>query len=230
MKKVCLLLLILFALANTAFALTTIEFNNGDSLAAWSTDRSAPGSFSIVDNELQMEVTGPYSSVGAFYDTQGMQMDIGQSNYLSVDMYIDSSWTNIERYAGLWAVGRDSDGNISSYPILEYQGGSGVVPWDSQGFWAAASNLFVLDGFNRFEFLISAAGIEYFLNSTLIYLDTVSDTDYFSQVILNGHYDGSDFTVRYDNLTYGVVPEPSTYLLMGIGLGSLALYRRRAKK
>ena len=84
------LILSVSCLANAS--LITLEFNDGNSLSDWNVNRSAPESFDIINNELVMSVSGPYSTSSSFYDTQGMSFDIGQSTYLSIDMYIDSAW------------------------------------------------------------------------------------------------------------------------------------------
>ena len=241
MKKVLLVCALLFFLVPPAFAvLTTIEFNDGDSLSGWSTDRSEPLSFNIVNNELHMQIGGELNS-NDFYNTQGMKINIGQSNYLSVDMYIDSSWSNYERYGGLWGVGYSSyfeinDWGSKTYPILEYQNdynGAGVAGWDSWYGWSSFNSLLMLDQFNRLAFLITDSGVEYYINSNLVYIDSLTQTEYFTDVILNAKFEGNPFTVRYDNLTYGMVntspvPEPGSLLLFGAGLAGLALYRRRS--
>lgn len=217
-------------------AVVTHEFNNGDSLADWVVDRAAPASFSISGNELVMSIDGSTypDSRGAFYNTQGMQLDIGQSTYLSIDMYVDSNWNNSERYAGIWGVGRNASDAISAYPILEFQGAgqggpdAGFNIWDNTG-WQGINTLFDFDAFNTLELLVTGAGIEYYLNSNLVHTDTTSGTAYLSAVILNAKNDGTSFDVRYDNLRYGQVPEPSVLALLGAGLLTAGFMRRRRR-
>jgi len=240
MKKI-ITLFIFIILQNNAFAnLINLEFNNGDSLSDWSVDRAAPASFSVVNNELQMVIDGSTEgNTDNFHDTRGMNMTISQSNYLSIDMFVDENWTNTgERYGGLWVVGYssyfDSNGwGSNTYPILEYQvddnGVGGIAQWDSWYGWnSSLSNLFQVNEFNNLKFIIGTAGVEYYINNQLIYVDTMTKTEYFSKVILNAKNEGSNFTVRYDNLTYGniAVPEPSTLVIFALGLMGLVSRRK----
>ncbi|WP_440875188.1 PEP-CTERM sorting domain-containing protein [Thalassotalea sp. PLHSN55] len=222
--------LVLTVSCSASAALITQEFNNGDSLADWGVDRAAPTGFEIINNELVMSITGPADS-DDFRNTQGMKLDIGESTFMSVDMFIDSSWANDERYGGFWSVAYDSADVISAYPILEFQGqNNGVVAaWDNSG-WAEFSTLFNFDEFNTFSFEINDLGVDYSINGVKVHSDTTSDIQYFGDVILNAKYEGSDFTVKYDNLTFGSVdvPEPSTLAILALGLVGFA--SRKVKK
>ena len=228
--------LVLAASFNSSASLITHEFNNGDSLANWGVDRAAPAGFEIINNELVMTVAGP-ADIDDFFNTQGMYLDIGESTFMSIDMYIDSSWSQPESYGGFWATAFDDTDTISAYPILEFQGyaGGDIASYDidsglPDAGWGAYSTLFNWDAFNTLAFEITNAGVEYSLNGVTVHTNSVSNIEYFGEVILNGFYEESDFTVRYDNLTYGSVdvPEPATLAIFALGLMGLA--SRRFKK
>jgi hypothetical protein len=239
--SIALKLTTLFAFALTTSAanagLVTLEFNNGDSLTNWTVDRAAPAGFQILNNELVMTIDGNNhpDSRGGFYDTKGMQLDIGNANYLSVDMFIPNAWDGSERYGGLWGIGQDGNGNTSGWPILEFQGpkagnAAGINTWDNSGWSNNISTLFNYDAFNTLELAITGSGVEYSLNGNLLYTDTSGDVQSLGGVILNAKNEGSSFKVRYDNLTYGTVPEPGTLAMLGLGLAGLGWSRRRSAR
>jgi len=60
-------------------------------------------------------------------------------------------------------------------------------------------------------------------NSPNVYLRLIAD----STVSAGGGTVGTGGTDRVDNVTVSVVPEPATLALLGLGLGGLAIARRR---
>ncbi|MGQ8364542.1 hypothetical protein [Glaciecola sp. 1036] len=213
-------------MAGTASAsLVTMEFNNGDSLADWNVDRAAPQGFEIINNELVMTVAGELNQDN-FRNTQGMIMDIGESNYLSIDMYVDSAWNQDGRYGGLWGVANLANGDrANEYPILEFQrdstGVTGIAKWESGPGWIIPpSSLFNLDAFNTLVLSINNGMYEYFVNGNMIH-QAAATADHLGSVILNGYNtlsapNNDGYQVRYDNLTYGTtsVSAPSMFALL----------------
>jgi hypothetical protein len=235
LKLIKIAVLGLTLLATSSYAgLISKTFDNGDSLADFTVDRAAPAGFQIVDNELVMSIDGATFGTGggAFFDTQGMDLDTPGANFISIDMFIDSSWTNQERFAGFWGVGINDSDDISSYPILEFQGAgvnfpdAGLAIWD--GAWVNIATLFNVDAFNTLAFQAVNNGVQYFINGTMVYSETISGTTSFEEVILNAKNDGNSFEVRYDNLTYGVVSEPAAVALLGFGMLVMCIRRRKA--
>ncbi|GAC13253.1 PEP-CTERM sorting domain-containing protein [Aliiglaciecola lipolytica] len=225
-----------FVTASSYATLVTKTFDNGDSLADFSVDRAAPAGFQIVNNELVMSIDGATLGNGpggsAFYDTHGMKLDTTGSNFVSIDMFVDSNWTNSERFGGFWGVGRNDANAISSYPIVEFQGAdvtdpeAGLAIWDNA--WVDLVSLFNVDAFNTIAFKAANNGVQYFINDTMVYSENTSGTTSFGEVILNAKNDGNSFDVRYDNLTYGVVSEPAAIALLGFGMMVMGMRRRKA--
>jgi len=225
-----LLCAILFTAPQAALAgVVTTPFNNGDSLSSWSVDRRAPTGFGIVNNQLEMTISGSDTVASNFHNTQGMQMDIEYSNFLSIDMFIDPTWTLNQRYGGIWAIGHQSDDTIGGWPIIEYHGQLGLSVWDNLGWHYPVAASFNVGQFNNLMFMSTGAGIEYYLNGSLVYLDSSGDVDHFGGVILNAKNSGTDYTVVYDNLTYGAIPEPAPVALLGLGLLGIGVARKRQR-
>ncbi|GAA5130112.1 PEP-CTERM sorting domain-containing protein [Thalassotalea piscium] len=229
------LLLAVSSLANAS--LMTLTFDDGDSLSDWIKDRATPAGFEIINNELVMTVNGLITS--GHQATQGMQLDIGKANYMSVDMWIDSSWTASGRFAGMWGVAHNADDSrANEFPILEFQnnhnGHTGVAKWESGPGWVLPpSSLYTMDAFNQLEIMLNGGTYQYFVNGNLIHTGA-STSAYLGWVILNGYNSMSDeggYQVRYDNLTFGnvAVPEPSTLAIFTLALAGLTT-RRFCKK
>ncbi|GHE84193.1 PEP-CTERM sorting domain-containing protein [Thalassotalea profundi] len=231
----CALLFAATSLSNVANAgLMTLTFDNTSSLSDWTKDRTTPSGFEIINDELVMTVAGELDDDN-FYNTQGMQLDIGESNYMSVDMWIDSSWTATGRFGGLWAVAYNADTTrADEYPILEFQndpnGATGVAKWESGIGWVVPpSSQFTMDAFNKLEIMLVNNTYQYLVNGNLVHT-AASTSTYLGSIILNGYNtmsaDGG-YQVRYDNVTYGTVnvPEPSTLAIFALALAGLGARR-----
>ncbi len=117
------------------FSESTDDDDNTASNAGWIVDRKAPESFSSTDfdgdDRLQINIdeAGPTSG---FYTYQGMKYHDADESYwnakknprFSYSFYIDPDWEDDggkEQQTGVWPVLGNEDGEISAYPILEYQ-------------------------------------------------------------------------------------------------------------
>jgi hypothetical protein len=225
-------LAVVFAAAPSHASLMTVTFDNGDSLADWTVDRAAPAGFEIINNGLVMSIDGQTLDTDPFRNTQGRKLDIAGSDFVSIDMFIDSAWTGSERFAGIWGVGVDDANVIRNYPILEFAD-EDLAAYDSgiPGFASVAAT-FTVGAFNTLALQAVNNGVEYFVNGGLVYSETTSGTTSFSEVILNAKNDGNSFSVRYDNLVFGTVgtaevPVPATLGLFGLGLTALGWKRRK---
>ena len=187
-------------------------------LANWTTDRSAPsGGFSSIDGyngrddvlELRVDGEGANLSGTQFYATEGLKKDISADS-IKADLYVDTAWAGHSVRAGLWGVGVDSAGNVSSYPIVEYTtvGDDGFVGWrawdSTTGVWA--NTISATPGWNTVEILHDKdAGLyEYNVNGTLISSHDDEGSVALGSVILNNrNYGSSDYAVRWSDFAYG---------------------------
>lgn len=244
MKTKALLLSLFTAIVplSASASLVTHTFDTGTDLSSWTTDRCAPEGFSTNNNELVMTLASDSACLDqdGFYHTQGMKLDIGQSTFLSVDMFVDSSWSDAGRFGGIWGVAYNDTGTISDYPILEFQipgmtsANDGMFDAfvSSEGGWAdLPGTAFNLDDWNTLSFAINNGTMDYFINDTLVLSNANSGSEYMGEVILNAFNAGNGYDVRYDNLQYGTqdvdVPAPGAGALLAMGLAMLFIRRRR---
>ena len=220
--------------------LVTNTFDSSD-LSAWQTDRCAPDDVAVTGGELVFTIDAQSSCLTqpAFYHTQGIKLDIGKADFLSIDMYVDSAWADQTRFAGIWGVLFDSSDVISNYPILEFQlpdsttavnGGFDV--WDSNygGWLDLLSTVFNLDGWNTMSMSLTGGFVTYFVNGTELAKVADTSSSYIGEVILNAKNEGEGYTVRYDNLIYNTVSvsEPAMFMLVPLVLAGIAARRKLA--
>lgn len=110
----------------------------------WTTDRYAPENFAISNSFLTQTIAGPNNNLNNnFYGTQGKQHTLpGGTTSMSINLEIPSGWLTSSfdgkdtRWAGFWGVAKDSSGNISGYPIIEFairDKKAGFYGWETEG-------------------------------------------------------------------------------------------------
>jgi|GEM_PF-2065214 hypothetical protein len=122
-------------------ALFNLDFNNASDAAdnnagsaGWVVDRYAPETFGTTsfdgDNRLEINIdeTGPTFGFYGYHGKKYMDADashwtVGTNARFSYKFYIDPSWETdgVGQQTGVWPTLGDADGNITAYPILEYQ-------------------------------------------------------------------------------------------------------------
>lgn len=227
----------------------------GTAPAGWATDRYAPAVFAPLaifegkNDVLEIGVSSadglnnrpvPYQSV--FYNTQGKGYALsgGVGDTLFASLWVPQDWaTNVggNRRTDMWGVGVDSSNSISAYPILGFTNSAGAGTfqyWDSNGSWTQVNASPNYGAWNDLEIKLGAGGFEYYVNGALVGSDLGSVGSIgFSEVIMQAYnFNGVSTTGTGDYSAYWAnsssVPEPGTYALMGIGLASLALLRRKS--
>ncbi len=146
---------------------------------------------------------------------------------MTIDLWVDSSWSGVQRYAGIWATGFDSSPSISAYPIIAWLSGGakGVSP---DGFYAfdyingvwmplmtASAGDYGKWHTLSFEFNVGT-GVEYFVDgvSKLTFADPY--TTNLGNLILNAGNFGADYDVYWDNFqVYSATPATFKSALLG---------------
>lgn len=209
---------------------TTIDEFSTDSGAygedGWTTDRDDPENFAISNGVLTQTIAGPNNDVDVdYYATQGKQhiLPVGTTS-MSVDLKIPKSWLEPSsdgkdtRWAGFWGVAKDSSGDISGYPIIEFairDGQAGFYGWETEGDgeWPGVKEIDKAGTYNLRIEMNEGGTFSYFVNDEKFYT-TTQPTDpsvELSAVILQGYsYQSSntsftavdtEYTITWDNLT-----------------------------
>lgn len=220
----------------------------------WTTDRYAPENFAISDGVLTQTIAGPNNNLNAdFYGTQGKQHTLpGGTTSMSINLEIPSGWLTSSfegkdtRWAGFWGVAKDSSGNISGYPIIEFairDGQAGFYGWETEGDGGWPQDAFYhinTPGIYNLRIEMNGNGtFSYFVDNEEFYT-TGQPTDpsvELSAVILQGYSyqenHGSftavtgSYTITWDNLTTTAASVTKNLDLSGIehltGITSLSV-------
>lgn len=206
--------------ASSPVGYTTTPFTVAE-VGMWAQDRTAPTggynstSFGGRDDVLEMRFDGDLQSPTAFYQTEGLQRDIPDSDSIKADVYVDSAWGSQTVRAGLWGVAHDSGGAISSYPIIEYttDGFTGWRYWDSDH-WVNLADVAVNgDAWNTLEVThdTEAGTFVYRVNGAEVASATDEDSVTIAAAILNSKNYGVDYVAHWSSFAYGdVLPSPAT--------------------
>jgi hypothetical protein len=215
------------AASSTNIDYTEIAFTETE-LGNWSTDRTEPsgGYFSLNNFQGRNDVlelnidTGNQSTLGQFYYTEGLKRYASNADAVRIDMFVDQDWAEKSVRAGLWGVGNNDDGDITSYPIVEYttegQGGfTGWRIWDGVlGGWNNIEE--ISEGYGEWSTLEiildeSAGEFSILLNGEEIGVSDAGSSTNIADVIVNtfNYGAGSDsYSVRFNNFAYGMIQQP----------------------
>jgi len=172
------------------------------------------------------------------------------AQWLASKFSLDKDYFLTDLHGWLYNDGSDTGDNFS----ITIYGDGGEVPDTANLLYSNGGSISGIDGQYNWEgFQIAAGswgpGLELSLGDYWIafelrtsnyanpYAGTMADGA--ALPLTDGAFDVGSGWTAYDDLSLGVriqgveaapVPEPSTFLLLGAGLGGLALYRRKAKK
>lgn len=200
----------------------TVVLSDTAAPGVWYPDRYRPAVFQSATwqgrNAIQHGVrvadskaNRPAAYSSDFYNTQGRQYQTslsGDVQRMSIDMWVDASWATNQAYAGLWSVGKNGSGVVSSYPIIAWRSTTGATPgfyiWDFSG-WQLVKAAEASD-YGKWHTLAielrAGEGVQYYLDGQpagafLAHTDTVS----LGNVILNVYNCGADYDVYWDNFS-----------------------------
>lgn len=192
------------------------------SLNGWTTDRTYPSGGTAVESymgrmALRLAVDNENASASTgFYRTEGVKTAIANSDSVKADLYVESDWDDKDIRAGLWVVGRDTSGAITSYPIVEYTQSTSFEGWR---IWDSASPAgwvnypavgYNVDGWNALELSKNSADdtiTDVYINGALVGTSTGDPTDYFTEIILNSYNYAQtadkNYTASWSNVEVG---------------------------
>lgn len=175
---------------------------NSVGLSGWEVDRTAPsGGYEATTFDgrpsLRLGVTPPSNASSTFYQFEGVKKSIPLSQTISADLYIDSTWPDNVR-AGLWGKGQNSVGELSAYPIVEYNTAS-ANNWrifDSVGVgeWRDVTVSSAVTGWNTIELAINktdSTKTEIYVNGVYIGQSVGDVTTALDTIYLNNYSQGS---------------------------------------
>ena len=192
---------------------------------AWTADRAEPNSFAIADGVLAQTITGPNTETSDFYATQGKQHVLPEgTTSMSIDLKIPEDWLEPSsddkdtRWAGFWGVAKDSSGDISGYPIIEFairDGQAGFYGWETEGEgeWPGVKEIDKAGTYNLRIEMNEDGKFSYFVDNEEFYTTRkpADPSVELSAVILQGYSyqenHGSftavtgSYTITWDNLT-----------------------------
>lgn len=191
------------------------------------TDRAVPsGGSSFTDDLLTLNVDNTNASTsGHFYQTEGLQAPIPNSNSVRAKLYVDSDWQNKSTQAGIWAIaGNTTDSNEIGWPILQFvsktDGFTGFRTYNTfNGNWTNTTAFNTNGDWNKWytmeiNYNPQTSNIEFYVNNNKVGDYPATDgTDTFNMihgVIFNNFNNATgdvadNYTVKWQNFETGMV-------------------------
>ncbi len=189
----------------------------------WYPDRYPPGVFetaTFMGEEVlkhgvrvaDSAANRPSGFSSEFYDTQGRKLDTdlsGAKQGMSIDLWLDASWSGETRYPGIWSTGFDAGDAISAYPIIAWRSGLGDPEGD--GFYAydyevgqwvhlLTPDAGDFDAWHELRFELDVgSGVEFFIDGESLFFFEDTDTVSLGNLILNVKNFAEDYDVYWDN-------------------------------
>ena len=239
------------SLAAPAFA-DTVNFDTpvvtGPTQAAntWYTDRYAPSVFTSPvaygghATTLEVGIAGADLQGSAFYNTQGRKLDLAPGvTSMSIELFIDAAYDTgpDRRIAGFWGTAFDNSAAVSAYPIIELARIGGALAFKGWDNGSGYVTMGLPTGFAtgtwqtlKIDLLTSTDQFKYTVGDLSLLSGAYGSTS-IGNTILQAHNTGADYSVHWDTLQSGAVPEPASWALMILGFGGVGgiIRRRRAE-
>jgi hypothetical protein len=237
MKK--LIFLVLFLLPQTISAYV-ITFDENYDLSSWTPDRFKPYSVQTEEfdggSRLKINISGGEEQKETYYNYQGIKHEFGDNIYSSSivgDLFV-GDWSQGLWNVGIWGVLKDNSDQVAGYPIISYRNSetidAGFYCFDYiDGGWLPMLSIADFNQWYNLKMVYDLDSVDYYINNSLVY--SFQDTypkAVVSNIILNSYNFGSTYDVFWDNVgTLELVPEPSTIILLGIGLLVTAFFGKK---
>jgi hypothetical protein len=206
-------------------------------------DRTSPsGGFTMTTDQLTLNVDNTNANTNPrFYQTEGMQATLTNSNSIRAKLYVDSDWQNKSTQAGLWAIaGNTNDSNEIGWPIIQFvsntDGFTGFRTYNTfTGSWATTTAFGTGNNWNKWYTLEinynpQNTSIEFYVNNSKVGSYAATDgndtLNFIHGVIFNNFNNATNntadnYSVKWQNFETGLATKGDKEACMNGGFTAM---------